>query len=73
MKWSEIIWKNGKNEMFNKRNEMKKRIRKIWEVKNEMKGSEMKWKRENEKKKNEMWNLKNEIRNKSKRKNKMRN
>ena len=51
MKWnemkqikSEIKWKNGKNEMFNKRNEMKKRIRKIWEVKNEMKGSEMKMK-----------------------------
>ena len=30
------------NEILNKRNKMKKRIRKIWEVKNEMKGSEMK-------------------------------
>ena len=39
---SEIKWKNGKNEILNKRNKMKKRIRKIWEVKNEMKGSEMK-------------------------------
>ena len=46
--------------MFNKRNEIRKRIRKIWEVKNEIKEEKWKWKMKIKRMKCENWKMKNE-------------